>query len=216
MRRVEVIGYKRANLGKTESKRLRAEGNVPCVLYGGEKQMHFYVPALQFREVLYTAQACFVDLNIEGETFQAIAQDAQFHPVSEMILHVDFLELFKGKYIKMEIPVDLTGTAVGVKGGGSLVLKRPKLGVLALPKNMPETIVVDVSDMNLGDSVKVASLETKDFEILNSPLVTIASVVIPRALKAADSEGLEGEEGEEGEEGAEASAEGEGVEAAAE
>ena len=204
MRRVEIIGYKRANLGKTESKRLRAEGNVPCVLYGGEKQVHFYAPALQFREVLYTPKACFVDLNIEGETFQAIAQASQFHPVSETLLHVDFLELFAGKPIKMEIPVELTGNAIGVKNGGSLVLKRPKLGVVALPKNMPETLVVDVTELTLGSSVKVASIEMDNFEILNSPLVTIATVVVPRALKSAGADGLEGEEGEgEGEDSAE-------------
>ena len=214
MRRVEIIGYKRANLGKTESKRLRAEGHVPCVLYGGEKQVHFYAPALQFREVLYTPKACFVDLNIEGETFQAVAQDSQYHPVSETLLHVDFLELFKGKYIKMEIPVELIGTAPGVKSGGSLVLKRPKLGVLALPKDMPETIHLDISSLKLGESIKVASVETENYEILNSKLVTIASVVVPRALKSAGAVGdeEEGEDGEASAEGAEGAGETENAE----
>ncbi len=211
MRRVEIIGYKRANLGKSEAKRLRAEGNVPCVLYGGDHQVHFYAPALQFREVLYTPQACFVNLNIEGAEYEAIVQESQFHPVSENILHVDFLQLFKGKTIKMNIPVKLEGNAPGVKNGGSLVLKRPRLGVTALPKDMPETISVDISELKLGQSIKVASITPENYEILNSPLVTIASVVVPRALRGASAEELEAE-GEEG--GEEAPAE--GAEAAAE
>lgn len=215
MRRVEIIGYKRANLGKSESKRLRATGNVPCVVYGGDKQVHFYAPTIQFKEVLYTAQACFLDLNIEGDTYQAIVQESQFHPVSENLLHVDFLELFKGKSIKMDIPVKLEGTPVGVKDGGSLVLKRPKLSVSALPKNMPEILVLDITELKLGDSIKVASIDQTNFEIQNSDLITVASVVVPRALKALDADGVEIEEGEEGAEG-EAGTEGEeGAEAPA-
>ena len=199
MRRVEIIGYKRANLGKASSKRLRAEGNVPCVVYGGDHQIHFYAPVIQFKEVMYTPQACFVDLNIEGDTYQAIVQESQFHPVSEILLHVDFFQLFKGKTIKMEIPVKLEGNPIGVKNGGSLVLKRPKLVVSALPKNMPEVLALDITDLQLGDSIKVSSIDQKDFEIQNSDLVTVASVVVPRALKALDEDGVEIEEGEEGE-----------------
>ncbi|MGW8122017.1 50S ribosomal protein L25/general stress protein Ctc [Roseivirga echinicomitans] len=201
MRKVEIIGFKRANLGKTESKRLRNEGQVPCVLYGGDDQVHFYAPAIQFREVLYTPEPCFVTLNIEGDIYEAIAQDSQYHPVSDTLLHVDFLQLFKGKFIKMEIPVKMEGTAPGVINGGTLVIKRPKLMVKALPKDMPDSITVDVSKLKLGKSTKVGALVTEGFEIQNSPLVTIASVAIPRALRGS---GLTDEEEEEegGEEGA--------------
>lgn len=201
MRKVEIIGFKRANLGKTESKRLRNEGQVPCVLYGGDNQLHFYAPAIQFRDVLYTPEPCFVTLNVEGETFEAIVQDSQYHPVSDMLLHVDFLQLFTGKYIKMEIPVKMMGTAPGVINGGTLVIKKPKLLVKALPKDMPDAIEVDISKLKLGKSTKVGALTTEGFEIQNSPLVTIASVTIPRALRGA---GLTDDEEEEetGEEGA--------------
>jgi len=196
MRRVEIIGFKRANLGKTESKRLRIEGQIPCVLYGGDQQVHFYAPAIQFREVLYTPAPCFINLNVEGEVFEAIVQDSQYHPVNDMILHVDFLQLFTGKFIKMEIPVIMEGTAPGVLGGGSLVIKRPKLLVKALPKDMPDSIKVDVTNLKLGKSTKVGALTTEGFEILNSPLVTIASVAIPRALRGTgltdEEEGAEG------------------------
>lgn len=194
MRTVEIIGYKRANLGKSESQKLRNEGQVPCVLYGGSEQVHFYAPAIQFRDVLYTPEACFVKLNIEGKEYDAVLQDAQFHPVSEVILHTDFLQLFDEKEVKMDIPIRIVGSAPGVQNGGKLIIKKPKLGVKALPAHMPDYIDVDVSELKLGKSTKVGALETKDYEILNSPLVTIASVNIPRALRGKSAEELEEEE----------------------
>ena len=197
MRTVEIIGYKRANLGKSESKHLRAEGNVPCVLYGGSEQVHFYAPAIQFRDVIYTPEACFVDLNIEGAEYKAILQDSQFHPVSENLLHADFLQLFEGKEVKMDIPVKMEGNAPGVANGGKLIVKKPRLGVKALPSKMPDNIAVDISGLKLGKSIKVGAVPTEDFEILNSPLVTIASVAIPRALRGKSEDELEEEEGEE-------------------
>ncbi|MFT6054627.1 MAG: large subunit ribosomal protein L25 [Roseivirga sp.] len=185
MRRVEIIGFKRANLGKTESKAIRLRGDVPCVLYGGGNQVHFYAPAIQFRDILYTPEPCFVDLNVEGEKYQSIVQDSQYHPVNEMLLHVDFLQLFTGKSIKMEIPVVMEGISPGVKSGGALVVKKPKLLVKALPKNMPASILVDISDLKLGKSTKVGAIVPTDYVIMTSPLVTIASVAIPRALRGA-------------------------------
>lgn len=196
MRKVEIIGYKRANLGKSESKRLRNEGNVPCVLYGGDEQVHFYAPAIQFRDIVYTPEPAFVELNIEGAVYQAILQDSQFHPVSETMLHADFLQLFDGKQIKMEIPVKTSGTSPGVANGGALTIKKPKLTVQALPKDMPENITVDISKLKLGKSTKVGELPAGDYTILNSPLVTIASVAIPRALRGKTAEELEAEEAE--------------------
>ena len=209
MKTVEIIGYKRANLGKAESKRLRAEGYVPCVLYGGKEQVHFYAPNILFREVLYTAEAHFVELNIEGEKTRAIIQDSQFHPVSEAILHADFLQLFPGKIIKMDVPIHLVGRgqAPGVQQGGKFVHKLRKLSIKALPDNMPEHIDVDVSKLGLGKSVKVSAITPDNFEILNSPIITVATVEVPRALKGvegAEEEGEETEGTEEAAEGAEA------------
>jgi large subunit ribosomal protein L25 len=201
MKTVEIIGYKRANLGKTEAKRLREEGMVPCVVYGGEKQIHFYTPMILFRDLVYTDEAHFASLIIEGEPepFEAIIQDVQFHPVSETIIHADFLQLFRGTAIKMNIPVHPVGNAPGIAQGGKLIRKIKYLQIKALPKNMPEHINVDVSKLGLGKSIKVSELPAGDFEILNSPLVTLAGIEVPRALKG--KEGVEGEE-EEGEEGA--------------
>mgnify|MGYP001803144163 CR=1 FL=1 len=199
MRTVEIIGYKRANLGKSESKHLRNEGNVPCVLYGGTEQVHIYAAAIQFRDVIYTPAACFVKLNIEGTEYTAVLQDSQFHPVSENLLHADFLQLFEGKPVKMDIPVKTVGNSPGVANGGALTVKRPKLSVLALPKNMPENIEVDISTLKLGKSTKVGDLPAGDYEIQNSPLVTIASVAVPRALRGKSEDELD-EAQEEGEE----------------
>ena len=200
MREVEIIGFKRANLGKAESSKLRAEGNVPGVLYGGDEQVHFYAPAIQFRPVLYTPEACFIKLNIEGTEYRAIVQESQWHPVSEMLLHVDLLQLFAGKPIKMDIPVKATGNAIGVKNGGTLIVKNPRLRVLALPKNMPEVIEIDVTNLRIGKAIKVGELPTQDFEFLTSPLVTVVNVAIPRALRGKSAEELEAAEDEAGEE----------------
>ena len=210
MKTIEIIGYKRANLGKSESKRLRADANVPCVLYGGDKQIHFYAPMIFFRELIYTRDAHFVHLNIEGEEYQAIIQDVQFHPVSEVILHADFLQLFEGKKIKMDIPVKLVGQSPAVQQGGTLVHKRRTLSVVALPKDMPSHIDVDISNLNFHHSVKVKDVKEENIEIQDTKIASIAVVEIPRALKAAAAEaaGGEGEVAEVGEvaEGGEAPA----------
>ena len=210
MKTIEIIGYKRANLGKAESKKLRAEANVPCVLYGGDEQVHFYAPMILFRELIYTRDAHFVHLNIEGEEYRAILQDVQYHPVSEIILHADFLQLFEGKKVKMDIPVKLVGQSPAVMEGGVLIHKRRSLSVLALPKNMPSHIDVDISNLQFHHSVKVQDVENENYEILDTKIASIAVVEVPRALKAAMAEdtAAEAEAAAEGEETAETEAEG--------
>jgi len=205
MKTIEIIGYKRANLGKNESKKLRDEGNVPSVVYGGKEQIHFHSPMILFRDLVYTPGANFVKLNIEGEIKNAILQDIQFHPVSEIILHADFLELSENKKIKMEIPVKFLGDAPGVLQGGKILTRIRKLSILAYPKNMPEFIEIDISHLELGKSVKVEDILSEQYEILNSPLVSVVSVNIPRVTieeeqeeETEDDEETEGEEGTEG------------------
>jgi len=219
MKTLEIIGYRRADLGKSESKRLREEGNVPCVLYGGDEQVHFYTPMILFRELVYTTEAHFVNLDVEGHEFRCILQDIQFHPVSEIILHADFLQMFDGKNLKMDIPVRLTGQSPGVNTGGTLVLKRRTLRILALPINMPDYIEVDVTELDFGRAIKVSEVKEENFSILDTKIASIAVVEIPRALKAAQAEEAAAAEAEaeaealalagEGEEGGEAPAEGE-------
>ncbi len=196
MKTVEIIGYKRANLGKAESKKLRSESFVPCVVYGGKEQIHFSAPMILFRDLVYTPEARFVELNIEGEVIKAILQDIQFHPVSEVILHADFLELFDEKQIKMSIPVVTHGIAPGIRSGGKLIMKMPKLMIKSLPRDMPESIDVDISKLELGKSIKVADLIPKEYEILTNALVTICSVNIPRVMKIETEEIEATEDGE--------------------
>jgi large subunit ribosomal protein L25 len=199
MKTVEIIGFKRANLGKKEAKRLRNEGNVPCVVYGGKEQFHFYAPMILFKDIVYTPDAHMIEVNIEGDIYKCILQDIQFHPVNEIILHADFLELQKGKELKMNIPVRLQGTAPGVIKGGKLYIKHRYLTVKALPENLPQYIDVDISKLQLGKAVKVGDLKTDKYQILLDAIKSVVSVEVPRALrgKAADAEDEGEAEGEE-------------------
>jgi large subunit ribosomal protein L25 len=183
MKTLEIIGYKRANLGKKASNDLRLEGYAPCVLYGGKDQVHFYSPMILFKELLYTPNVYQVALNIEGEQYKAILQDAQFHPVNEVILHVDFLELQENKYVKMEVPIQFTGTAPGVQKGGKLIPKLRKLAIKALPADIPDYITVDISNLDLGKSIKTSEVQADKYTILSSPNTPIATVEVPRALR---------------------------------
>ena len=208
METIEIIGFKRANLGKKESKKLREEGNVPCVVYGGKDQIHFHAPMILFRDLVYTPGANFVKLNIEGEERDAILQDIQFHPVSEIILHADFLELDDNKKVKMEIPVKAIGNSPGVQQGGKILMRIRKLSLMAYPKDMPSFVEVDISELELGKSIKVEDLLNDQYDILNSPLVSVVSVNIPRVKIEVEEDEEEGEESAEGAEGAEDSADG--------
>ena len=203
MKTIEIIGYNRANLGKKNSKKLREEGNVPCVVYGGNEQIHFHSPMILFRDLVYTPGANFVKLNIEGVEKDAILQDIQFHPVSEVILHADFLELQENKKIRMDIPVKIIGDSPGVQQGGKILIRIRKLSLMAYPKNMPSFVEVDISELQLGKSISVETLLNDQYEILNSPLVSVVSVNVPRVKIEVEEEDEEGEEGEEGVEGAE-------------
>jgi len=183
MKTVEIIGYRRANLGKSGSQKLRDEGLVPCVLYGGKEQIHFFSPMILFREVVYTNEAHFVHLNIEGEECQAILQEVQFHPVSEIILHADFLRISEDRKVKMSIPIRLVGEAPGVAKGGALVRKRAALKVYAFPKDMPDHIDVDVTTLDFHHAIKVSDMKMESLEFMDPKHASIAVVEVPRAAK---------------------------------
>jgi len=188
MKTIEIIGYRRANLGKSESQRLREEGLVPCVLYGGNEQIHFSAPMILFRDLVYTQDAHFVHLNIEGEECQAILQEVQFHPVSEILLHADFLRISEDRKIKMNIPLRLVGQAPGVAKGGTLVRKRATLKVYGFPKDMPEHIDVNVGELDFHHAVKVGDMKLEGLEFLDPKQASIAVVEVPRSAKLAADE----------------------------
>lgn len=188
MKTIEIIGYRRANLGKTESKKLRDDGQVPCVLYGGDDQIHFYSPMILFRDLVYTNEAHFVHLNIEGVECQAILQEIQFHPVSEIILHADFLRIAEDRKIKMDIPARLVGLAPGVTKGGTLVQKKSSLKVFAFPKDMPDHIDVDVTALDFHHAIKVSDISVEGVEFSDPKRASVAVVEVPRAAKLAAEE----------------------------
>ncbi|MDX2196046.1 MAG: 50S ribosomal protein L25 [Cytophagales bacterium] len=183
MKTVEIIGFKRANLSKSELNRLRMEGNIPCVIYGSGVNEAFTAPAIQFRDLVYTPEARFVTVNIEGKLYQAIKQDVQFHPVNDMLMHVDFLIIDDKSPIKLNIPVKLKGTASGVLKGGRMVQKLNHVKIFALPKDMPEKIELDVTDMEVGKSLRISDIPLKNFQILKTPAVPICTVEATRAVK---------------------------------
>lgn len=184
MKKLEIVGFKRDTLGTKSAKDLRLASSVPCVLYGGGKAAtHFHVPMMLFRDLLYTEKIYEVELNIEGEIHRAIVQDSQFHPVNEMILHVDFLAIDPEKPIKVEVPIKFVGTSPGVLRGGKLVQKLRKVRLLGLADNIPDYVTVDVSGLELGQSFKVKGVSVDNCEVLNNPSNPLATIDIPRALR---------------------------------
>ncbi|MFN0047908.1 MAG: 50S ribosomal protein L25/general stress protein Ctc [Cytophagales bacterium] len=183
MKTIEVIGFKRANLTKAQIQALRMEGNVPCVLYGTGVNEMFHTPAYLLKDLVYTPEAKFVHLNIEGKEYKAIKQELQFHPVNDMLIHVDFLVLQEDKEVCMDIPVKLNGTPAGVLKGGKLIQRLTHLKIKALPKNMPEVISLDITELEVGKSARIGDIKTENFVILKSTAIPIANVEVTRAMK---------------------------------
>jgi large subunit ribosomal protein L25 len=189
MKSISIKCTKREVVGKKEAKRLRTEGLVPGVLYGGEEPIHFYAPEKEFKPLIYTPHVYLVDLDIDGTVYQSIIQDTQFHPVEEQLLHVDFLRTSDDKMVKVEIPVKTEGFAKGIRKGGKLKLNLRTLKVKAMVKYLPDTITINVDDLDLGQSYKVGSLVRENLEFLNAKSVPVVTIMITRAAKAAKAGG---------------------------
>jgi large subunit ribosomal protein L25 len=192
MKTFELKGELRKATGKTSSRKTRNEGKTPCVLYGGKETVHFSTETASLQKLIYTPNVYLVNLEIEGKKHHAIVKDLQFHVVSDKISHLDFLEISDGKPIEINIPVELTGVAPGVKAGGKLHLVNRKLKVKGLPKNFPDTLIVDISNLDLGKSIKVGDLNFENIHILNAKNTVVASVKLTRASKG-DATAAEGE-----------------------
>lgn len=204
MESVAISGAPRQEVGKKASKALRKEKVVPCVIYGGENVIHFSAHANQFRSLIYTPDFKLAKIDVDGTTYDCIIKETQFHPVTDEISHIDFVQLIPGKKVKVQIPVKFNGSAPGVKEGGKLIQKLRRVKIKTTPEQLVEALYADVSELNLGSSIRVRDIETTDeMEVMSAMSIPIASIEIPRALRSAQSE----EEGEEGEEGAEAATE---------
>ena len=185
MKTFDLSGSARADFGKKAAKAIRAEKNVPCVLYGGESNVNFIVAASDLRKLIYTPEVYLVNLTIDGKTSKAIVKEIQFHPVSEAILHMDFLEVSENKPVAVEIPVQLTGLAEGVKAGGKLNLEMRKLRVKGIYTNIPERIVLDVTSLALGKKIQVCDVVLDNLEVLNAKNAVVAQVKMTRAARGA-------------------------------
>lgn len=188
MKSIAISGSLRENVGKRDSKGLRYEGLVPAVLYGGEKQYHIAVSAADLRPVVYSPDAQFIELEIAGNKYKAIAQEIQFHPLNEQIRHIDFLQLFDDKKVSMNIPIKLTGVSPGVRSGGKLAQMLRSLRVHAFPNDMPQFIEVNIGHLEVGKSVRVEEIKIENVVVLNNDDDTIVSVGMSRALRQAEQE----------------------------
>ncbi len=193
MKSITIKGSQRESVGKASSKALRNAGKVPCVLYGGEEPKHFSADELAFKDLVYTPNAHTAVIELEGgESYNAVLQDIQFHPVTDNILHIDFYQLFDDKPVTMEIPVRLEGNSPGVRNGGRLILRKRKLTVRALPGNLPDEIVVDISTLKIGGNISVESVLNDDFTILHPNNVAIVQVKTSRNVVAVEDDEEEG------------------------
>lgn len=184
----ELNGEVRTDLGKKATNALRAESKVPCVLYGGKGNIHFSVVEKELQKLLYTPVVYIVNVKVGGETYESVMREVQFHPVTDRVLHMDFYQIADDKPVTMEVPVKLQGFAEGVQAGGKLSLVVRKLKVRAVPANLPGEIVIDVTNLGLGKSVKVKDLSFDNFEIVNAKEVVVAQIKLTRAARAAAQE----------------------------
>lgn len=187
MKTVSMSGSLRENVGKKDAKAHRNKGLIPCVLYGGKEQLHFVANENDFRQIIFTPEICFVELNISGKTYLATLQDVQYHPVSDSILHVDFLEIIEDKKIVINIPIKIVGTSPGVLRGGKFVKKMRTLKVKGLAKYLPDTITIDISKLDIGDTIKVNNLEYENIEFLDVPTSVIVTVKTARGVEEASA-----------------------------
>ena len=201
MKSITINGSQRESVGKKATKALRNAGQVPCVLYGGDKPVHFSAPELAFSKLVYTPNAHTVVITLDnGESLSAVLQDIQFHPVTDRILHVDFYQLFEEKEIALNIPVNLVGNSKGVKNGGVLRRNNRKLRVKALPANLPDFIEIDITPLKIGDKVAVGELPSDKYIFLHTDNTVVCQIKTARTaiVDEEDEEEIEGEEGAEG------------------
>jgi large subunit ribosomal protein L25 len=188
MKTIAIKGDLRSGLGKSATKELRREGKVPCVLYGKDQLLHFGVYEIDFKNLVYTPNSYAVLLDVNNEKTLAKLQDIQFHPVSEAIVHADFMAIDTAKPVEMKIPVKVTGNSPGVRAGGKLQVKIQKLRAVGLIQDMPDFIEVNIDHIELGKSVRVKEINVEGLSFNDSPENTIVTVVQTRASRAAANE----------------------------
>jgi large subunit ribosomal protein L25 len=188
MKTIEIKGSFRKELGKKSSKELRKEGNVPCVIYGKEKNIHFFAHENSFKNLVYTPAAHLVKLNIEDKEYNVVLKDMQFHPVKDNIIHADFIEILENKPVVINIPIKVFGDSVGVIAGGKLSIKRRSLKVKGLAKDLPEALPVDITNLKIHEGVKVGELSYDKIELLDPKKSMVLTIATSRVAQKSDEE----------------------------
>jgi large subunit ribosomal protein L25 len=182
MKTVSLSGSLRANVGSRDAAELRNKGMVPCVLYGGKEQIHFFTDTRNFKDIIFTPEVNLVEVEVDGHKYKSILQEAQYHKINDRLIHADFLQVFDDKPVVIELPVKPIGASEGVKEGGKLTVKMRKLRVRSLIKHLPESINLNVDHLAIGKSIAVGDIKIEGVEILNAKNVTVISVNTTRAV----------------------------------
>ena len=183
MKSITIEGHLRTESGKKAARQIRSQENVPAVIYGGAQEVNFYASAKAFKPLVYTGEFQIAEVTVDGKMYRCILKDLQFDKVTDALIHLDLLELVDDKKVVATLPLKYVGTSVGVKEGGKLVIKIKSLKVKALPKDLVETISVDITNLALNANIRVEDVKAPGLEIMNSPRIPIASVVMTRQLK---------------------------------
>src|ERR1035437_2396292 len=190
MKTIEIKGSFRKELGKKSSKEIRKTGNVPCVIYGKEKNIHFYTHENSFKNLVYTPDAHLVKLSIEDKEYNVVLKDMQFHPVRDNILHADFIEFFDDKPLIINIPIKVSGDSAGVLAGGKLSIKRRNLKVKGFAKDLPESLPIDITNLKIHEGVKVGELSYDKIELLDQKKSMVLTIATSRVAQKTDEEVL--------------------------
>jgi large subunit ribosomal protein L25 len=208
MKTIKISAEKRTELGKKSTRDLRKAGHVPCVMYGGAEVIHFHAHENDFRHLVYTPNAFIVEVDLGGKKHKAVMKELQFHPVTDKLNHIDFVEVFDDRPVTVEVPIRLTGAAIGLKDGGKPRQRRRVLKVRGLIQHLPDTLDIDITDVSIGDVIKVGDLSYSNLEVLDPSRSMIYAIVSSRISKGMEM----GEAEAEAAEGAEAAAPAESVE----
>ena len=188
MKTITIEGHLRTESGKKAARQIRSQENVPAVIYGGATEVNFHASAKAFKPLVYTSEFLIAEVNVDGKKYRCILKDLQFDKVSDLLLHVDLLELVDDKKVVATLPLKFVGTSVGVKAGGKLVSKVKAVKVKALPKDLREFIELDITNLELNANLRIEDIKVPNMEIMNSPRIPVASVVMTRQLKQEESE----------------------------
>lgn len=188
MKTVSLSGSLRENVGKKDATDLRRQGKVPCVLYGGQEQIHFFIDERDAKKLIITPDVYIVKLNIGGNEVKAIVQEAQMHPVTDKITHLDFIEVLDGKPVKAKLPVKLEGFSIGVRNGGKLRQHFRKLTVRGLESDLPEIITVNIEKLRIGGKIRVSDININGVELLDASTAVVVAVQMARGASNVDEE----------------------------